>query len=72
MKGAIRMGERVSVAQAAQELGIAPQAVREYMKRGLIDIGLVLPSLEGHTKKNQYLIFRRKLDRYTGKTGLPG
>ena len=38
---------RVSVQQAAKELGMNPQGVREYMKRGLIDIGLVVPSLTG-------------------------
>jgi len=39
------MSERVSLPQAAKELGMNPQGVREYMKRGLIDIGLVLPNL---------------------------
>ena len=36
--------ERVSLLDAARELGMNPQGLREYMKRGLIDIGLVLPN----------------------------
>lgn len=60
--------KRVSLKQAAKELGLAPQGVREYMKRGLIDIGSVLPStMSGQT--NRYLIYRDKLDRYLGKVG---
>ncbi|MBR5273783.1 MAG: hypothetical protein IKU33_00900 [Bacteroidales bacterium] len=60
--------ERVPLVQAARELGIAPQGLREYMKRGLIDLGLVMPSLEG--KRYNYLIYRDKLDQVLGK-GLP-
>lgn len=59
------MSQRVTVAQAAKELGIAPQGVREYMKRGLIDIGAVLPSIKGD--RQTYMIFRDKLDKYMGK-----
>lgn len=59
------MSQRVTVAQAAKELGMAPQGVREYMKRGLIDIGSVLPSVKG--ENNRYIIFRDKLDEYMGK-----
>lgn len=59
------MSERVTVEQAARELGLAPQGVREYMKRGLIDIGVVLPAVQG--EKKRYVIFRSKLDRFLGK-----
>lgn len=60
------MSQRVTVAQAAKELGMAPQGIREYMKRGLLnEIGYVLPSIEG--ERNQYFIFRDKLDEYMGK-----
>lgn len=59
------MCETVTVLQAAKELGLAPQGVREYMKRGLIDIGDVLPALTG--KGNRYKIYRAKLDRHLGK-----
>lgn len=60
------MSERVSLIQAAKELGMAPQGLREYMKRGLIDIGTVVPCANG-ADKNRYLIFRHKLDAYIGK-----
>jgi len=59
--------ERVPLLQAAKELGIAPQGLREYMKRGLIDLGVVMP---GSGKRKNYLIYRDKLDRVLGK-GLP-
>jgi hypothetical protein len=60
------MSERVSLKQAAAELGMSPQGVREYMKRGLIDIGVVLPNIKGKGKR-QYFIYRDKLDRVLGK-----
>lgn len=63
--------QRVSVMQAAKELGLAPQGVREYMKRGLIDIGDVLPAVSSNkkngNKKYRYVIYRNKLDRHIGK-----
>lgn len=59
------MCETVTVLQAAKELNLAPQGVREYMRRGLIDIGDVLPSLSG--KGHRYKIYRAKLDRHLGK-----
>lgn len=60
------MCERVSLIQAAKELGMAPQGVREYMKRKLIDIGDVLPCANG-ADKYRYFIYRDKLDAYLGK-----
>lgn len=59
------MGDRVPLNQAAKELGMAPQGVREYMKRGLIDIGMVLPNK--NKTGYQYFIYRRKLDKVLGK-----
>jgi len=59
--------ERVSVEQAAHELKMAPQGLREYMKRGLIDIGVALPDL-GKGKTNRYIITRTKLDAFIGKS----
>lgn len=60
------MSERVSVEQAAKELGMCPQGLREYMKRGLIDIGRILPCANG-SKKKRYFIYRDKLDKELGK-----
>lgn len=62
-------GERVPLMQAAKELGLSPQGVREYMKRGLIDIGIVVPSASGNRKIKRYLIYREKLDKVLGKGG---
>lgn len=64
--------QRVPVSQAAKELGMAPQGVREYMKHGLIDIGEVLPSVtsiknKGTKKTLRYHIYRDKLDKQIGK-----
>lgn len=57
--------ERVSLLDAAKELGMNPQGLREYMKRGLIDIGLVLPNSKGTGFR--YIIMREKLNRILGK-----
>lgn len=57
---------RVPVTQAAKEMGMAPQGVRECMKRGLIDIGVVLPARNGSATLT-YHIYRDKLDRHLGK-----
>ncbi len=57
---------RVSPDQAAAELGMSKQGMREYMKRGLIDIGIVLPAANGG-KCHTYHIYRDKLDRHLGK-----
>lgn len=56
---------RVPLPEAAKELGMSQQALREHMKRKVIDIGYVLPSVKGNRKN--YLIYRDKLDRYLGK-----
>lgn len=62
----MNLSEVVTVKQAAHELNLAPQGVREYMKRGLIDIGDVLPSING--KGFRYRIYRAKLDKHLGKS----
>lgn len=41
---------RVPTAQAAAEMGMSIQGMREYMKKGLIDIGEVLPAANGETE----------------------
>lgn len=56
--------QRVSVSQASKELGMNPQGVREYMKRGLIDIGFVVPNMTGTGKR--YIIMRNKLNKVLG------
>ena len=57
--------ERVSVIQAAKELGLAPQGVRIQMQRGLLPIGYVVNSVQGNEKR--YLIYRNLLDKFLGR-----
>lgn len=59
------MSERVTVQQAAKELGLAPQGVRVQMIRGELDIGRVVPSVSGNGRR--YLIYRDKLNKELGK-----
>lgn len=59
-----RERQRVSVNQASKELGMNPQGVREYMKRGLIDIGFVVPNMTGTGMR--YIIMRNKLNKVLG------
>lgn len=59
------MNERVPVKQAAEELGIPPRTVRAYMRSGRINIGTVIMP-DDSTKTHRYLIYRSKLDKYTG------
>lgn len=61
------MSERVSVLDAARELGCGPQAVREHMKRGIWDLGEVIPPEKLGKKTWGYYIYRSKLDRILGK-----
>lgn len=59
--------ERVSVSQAAKELGVNQQSVREHMKRGLWQIGYCYsPKLTGK-KVWEYHIYRGMLDKHLGK-----
>lgn len=60
--------QRVSLLDAAVEIGCAPQALREHMKKGLWDLGEVVPPDRG-SKNYRYYVFRRKLDRFLGKEG---
>jgi len=65
------VSERVSVAEAAKLLGLAPQGVRVQMERGILDIGEVVPSVQ-HVKgkqKYRYLIYRERLNKVLGKEG---
>lgn len=61
------MCERVSVADAAKELGISKQAVRERMKKGLFDIGKYIPKEKTGKKQGEYHIYRPKLDKHLGR-----
>lgn len=57
---------RVTVKQAASELGISIPFLRLLMRKGEINIGkFVKTSLKG--KRGQYLIYRDLLDKELGK-----
>lgn len=61
------MSEKVRLADAAAELGISQQSVREHMKRGIWDLGEVVPPSKSGKKTWEYHIYRTKLDRQLGK-----
>lgn len=59
------MSERVPTKQAAIELGISRDRLCWMMETGMIDIGIVMPSRSGNTKR--HIIFRAKLNKVLGK-----
>lgn len=61
------MSERLTTEEAAKEIGCRVQAVRENMRRGIWDLGSVVPS-GGKKRKYTYYVFRQKLNRFLGKT----
>lgn len=63
------MCERVRMADAAKELGVSPQAVREHMKKKLWNLGDVLSPKQTEKKQWEYHIYRAKLDKHLGKEG---
>lgn len=60
---------RVPTWQAAKELGVAQQAVRERMRRGIWDLGDVIPPEDNEGQNYSFHIYRPKLDRKLGKGG---
>ena len=58
---------RVSVAQAAQELGLDVATVRLWIETGQLPIGRYIK--RRGAKRGTYLIFRDSLDRELGKNG---
>jgi len=59
------MSERISLSEAARQMGISPQCLRIQMQRGLVDIGYVAKSTTGNSYR--YYIFREKLNKVIGK-----
>ena len=58
--------ERVSVKDAAAEIGCAQEYLRRQMKSGKWNLGeVVKPSAKG--SQHEYFIFRAKLDKFLGK-----
>ena len=58
--------ERVSVKDAAAEIGCAPEYLRRQMKSGRWNIGEVVKPSKGGCQ-HEYFIFRAKLDSFLGK-----
>lgn len=65
------MCERVTIEQAAQELGVSKQSVREHMKRKLWDIGDALSPAQTGKTLWEYHIYRHKLNRHLGREDSP-
>ena len=59
------MSQRVSVAQAAEEIGCDKEYLRRKMQRGEWDLGSYMKPEKGQ-KKGTYFIFRGKLDKFLG------
>lgn len=63
--------KRVSVKDAAAEIGCAPEYLRRQMKSGRWNIGeVVKPDVKSDKKQKkqcEYFIFRAKLDKFLGK-----
>lgn len=57
--------QRVSVAQAATELGIDPMTLRFWIRKGKLPIGRFIPGSGG--RRGTYLIYRGKLDQELGR-----
>ena len=63
----IPVKELFNAVEAAREIGCTAQKVRERMKRKLWDLGEVIPKEAlGNGEKNEYNIFRYKLERFLG------
>lgn len=61
------MKELFNAVEASREIGCTAQKVRERMKRKLWDLGEVIPKEAlGNDEKNEYNIFRYKLERFLG------
>lgn len=59
--------ERVPIPVAAKELGVAPASVREHMKRGIWDLGIVVSPQKSGKKIWKFYIYRNKLDKHLGR-----
>lgn len=55
---------RISVEEAASQLGINPVAVRSQMNMGILPIGNIVP---GNGLRKTYYIYQELLDRYLRK-----
>lgn len=62
----VKLVQRVSVREAAKEIGCCPGYLRQQLRSGVWELGTVVKP----SRKNgnyEYFIFREKLDRFLGK-----
>lgn len=59
------MRQRVSLPEAAKEIGCCKEFLRRQIKKGEWDLGQYVKPGKGQ-KKASYFIFREKLDRFLG------
>lgn len=64
-----KINEKVPLKQAALELGVTENAVRERMRRGIYPIGVYIPKHISKKKNDRFEIYRSKLDKFLGKEG---
>lgn len=60
------MSQRLTVKEAAAEIGCDKEYLRRQMKAGRWDLGSVIKPTKG-LSNYQYFIFRAKLDKFLGK-----
>ena len=65
-KGEQMKGERLTLTEAASEIGCHPEYVRRQMACGNWDLGTVVKK-KNRNGCNQYFVFRSKLDKFLGK-----
>lgn len=58
--------QRISVLEAAKEIGCDPDFLRQMMKKKKWDLGEVIPPEKGGKKTYTYYVFRAKLDKFLG------
>ena len=62
-----RGNDRMSVNEAAKELGISAAVLMQGMRSGTINIGYALSPKQNKTTKWKYLIYRDKVDEFLGR-----
>lgn len=56
--------QRISVREAASQIGCSPNKVREKMKRGRWKIGIVEPPEKGGRPTYEFFIYQHLLDEF--------
>lgn len=59
-------GQRVSIAEAAELLGLSQPCIRERMRRGCLPIGYAISPQKKGGKKWEFIIYRQMLLTFVG------